>query len=382
MAADLLFGHAHLLLLRTGHSRRAPGSGARGPSLSQVLQPSNRCRWMSTKRTRSSSAVEDDVLCQMHWHKTGSGRSHLSWKRTLRKQQGRGMSAIFTLNALIHPHLPPPFRAKRNTKRSRISARLGGDPETTGDERQLNLSVLRFTFGIPGFDESYLPRWIGYGFGSLLLLNHFVGSDLANITPAQLRTEVLGLSLAAFSIILPYLGKFLRGAGPVNQVTLPEGNEQLFVMSESLSDTLKENLAWATYVLLRNTNTIAALISVKGELCIRGYWRTPDDVSKARVLDWFEEQIQKIGLSDLKDTLYFTQSPDFGFRELLPNGTRSLLVQPLLQASDQEVYEMGRNEGFIVLVSSMSYAYSDKDRAWIKAVANKFMGWSHVENRC
>lgn len=51
------------------------------------------------------------------------------------------------------------------------------------------------------------------------------------------------------------------------------------------------------------------LISVKGELCIRGYWRTPDDVSKARVLDWFEEQIQKIGLSDLKDTLYFTQSP-------------------------------------------------------------------------
>lgn len=95
--------------------------------------------------------------------------------------------------------------------------------------------------GIPGLDESYLPRWIGYGFGSLLLLNHFVGSDLANITPAQLvtifseaaitliaqilwinlefelffcisfqRTEVLGLSLAAFSIILPYLGKFLR----------------------------------------------------------------------------------------------------------------------------------------------------------------------------
>lgn len=50
-----------------------------------------------------------------------------------------------------------------------------------------------------------------------------------------------------------------QGAGPVNQVMLPEGNEQLFVMSESLSDTLKENLAWATYVLLRNTNTIAAV---------------------------------------------------------------------------------------------------------------------------
>ncbi|XP_048138367.1 protein COFACTOR ASSEMBLY OF COMPLEX C SUBUNIT B CCB2, chloroplastic isoform X1 [Rhodamnia argentea] len=354
-------------MIRTGTSIHLssplPGRSRLAPGRETLPQSANQCRWMSTKRTRSSSTVDD-----------GSSRGHLPWKRTLRKQRGRGKSAIFSLNASIRPHLSPPFRAERNTKRSRISARLGSDSETTSNERQLNLSVLRFTFGISGLDESYLPRWIGYGFGSLLLLNHFVGSDLANITPAQLRTEVLGLSLAAFSIILPYLGKFLPGAGPGNQVTLPEGNEQLFVMSESLSDTLKENLAWATYVLLRNTNTIAVLISIRGELCIRGYWRTPDDVSKGHVLDWFEEQIQKIGLSDLKDTLYFTQSPDFGFRELLPNGTRSLLVQPLLQVSDQEEYEMGRNEGFVVLFSSMSYAYSDKDRAWIKAVANKFTG--------
>ena len=75
-------------------------------------------------------------------------------------------------------------------------------------QQQLNLSVLRFTLGencsptlslssfllicafvdpgIPGFDESYLPRWIGYGFGSLILLNHFVGSDVSTITAAQL----------------------------------------------------------------------------------------------------------------------------------------------------------------------------------------------------
>jgi hypothetical protein len=40
--------------------------------------------------------------------------------------------------------------------------------------------------GIPGFDESYLPRWIGYAFGSLILLNHFLGSDSATITTPQL----------------------------------------------------------------------------------------------------------------------------------------------------------------------------------------------------
>jgi len=45
--------------------------------------------------------------------------------------------------------------------------------------------------GIPGLDESYLPRWIGYGFGSLLLLNHFLGSDSATVTPAQLVRQIL-----------------------------------------------------------------------------------------------------------------------------------------------------------------------------------------------
>lgn len=38
--------------------------------------------------------------------------------------------------------------------------------------------------GIAGFDESYLPRWIGYAFASLLLLNHFLGSH--SITIPQL----------------------------------------------------------------------------------------------------------------------------------------------------------------------------------------------------
>ncbi|GFP87669.1 hypothetical protein PHJA_000910600 [Phtheirospermum japonicum] len=82
--------------------------------------------------------------------------------------------------------------------------------QNTTPQQQLNLSVLRFTLGIPGLDESYLPRYIGYAFGALLLLNHFVGSDSSSITPAQLRTEALGLSLAAFSAVVPYLGMFLK----------------------------------------------------------------------------------------------------------------------------------------------------------------------------
>lgn len=51
----------------------------------------------------------------------------------------------------------------------------------------------------------------------------------------------------------------LQGATPVEQATLPEGTEQIFVMSPNISDMLKEDLAWATYILLRNTNTISVV---------------------------------------------------------------------------------------------------------------------------
>ncbi|KAL0317748.1 UNVERIFIED_CONTAM: protein COFACTOR ASSEMBLY OF COMPLEX C SUBUNIT B CCB2, chloroplastic, partial [Sesamum angustifolium] len=100
------------------------------------------------------------------------------------------------------------FPAKFTINKPSSLAKICCSQNTTPEQQQLNLSVLRFTLGIPGLDESYLPRYIGYAFGTLLVLNHFVGSDSSSITPAQLRTEVLGLSLAAFSAVVPYLGKF------------------------------------------------------------------------------------------------------------------------------------------------------------------------------
>ncbi|EOY23094.1 hypothetical protein QUC31_008089 [Theobroma cacao] len=262
-------------------------------------------------------------------------------------------------NPILQLKTPLGFRPKFAS----ISARLDNP------QQRLNLSVLRFTLGIPGLDESYLPRWIGYGFGSLLILNHLFGSD--SVTAAQLRSEALGISLAAFSVTLPYLGKFLKGATPIDQTTLPEGAEQIFVMSQNVSVAQKEDLAWATYVLLRNTNTTSVLILAGGELCVRGYWNVPDVVPKDNVLDWFKSNIEETGLSDLTDTLYFPQTGDAEFWKMLPQGTRSALVQPVLLDPNLSNNEMGSIEGFVLLASSMRYAYSDKDRAWIRAVSNK-----------
>eukprot|EP00268_Persea_americana_P060947 TRINITY_DN7646_c0_g1_i1.p1 TRINITY_DN7646_c0_g1~~TRINITY_DN7646_c0_g1_i1.p1 ORF type:complete len:163 (+),score=19.76 TRINITY_DN7646_c0_g1_i1:32-490(+) len=115
----------------------------------------------------------------------------------------------YSNKGLSFPNLSKTKGIRAKSRPPQISARLDTSQEPNQQQQQqLNLSVLRFTFGIPGLDESYLPRYIGFAFGSLLLLNHVAGSN--SVTSAQLRTEVLGLCLGAFSISLPYIGKFLK----------------------------------------------------------------------------------------------------------------------------------------------------------------------------
>ncbi|KAF3641209.1 putative 4-hydroxy-tetrahydrodipicolinate reductase 3, chloroplastic-like isoform X1 [Capsicum annuum] len=272
---------------------------------------------------------------------------------------------------------PSEFRCRKTRKSWAmiVYSRLDNSTESSNaQQQQLNLSVLRFTLGIPGLDESYLPRYIGYAFGSLLVLNHFVGSDSSAITAAQLRTEVLGVFLAVFSVVVPYLGKFLKGSVLVEERSLPEDAEQAFVISENISDTLREDLAWGTYALLRNTSTISVLFSLQDTICARGYWRTPKDVLKSQLCDWFEKQIQQSGLSDLKETLYFPQVSDSELWEMLPKGTRSLLVQPVLQSETSDSNQKWKNDGFVLVASNNSYAYNNRDRAWVGAVAKKFEG--------
>ncbi|PNX82161.1 hypothetical protein L195_g038189, partial [Trifolium pratense] len=171
-------------------------------------------------------------------------------------------------------------------------------------------------------------------------------------------------------------------------------------MSTDIADGLKEDLAWTSYILLRNTNAIAAwtcitqfsvladavlvrigensyysyvapTLHIKGEICARGYWNVIEDSSKEILLGQFRNKIENAGLNDLKDTLYFPQDADSEFEDLVPKGTRSLLVQPILQVSIETATDSQKPVGFILLVSTVRYAFSIKDRAWIAAVANK-----------
>lgn len=50
---------------------------------------------------------------------------------------------------------------------------------------------------------------------------------------------------------------------------------------------------------------------------MRGYWNTPQDLSKENVLDWFSKQTQTMGFPSLKDALYFQQAAGINFVFLL-----------------------------------------------------------------
>ncbi|XP_042393828.1 protein COFACTOR ASSEMBLY OF COMPLEX C SUBUNIT B CCB2, chloroplastic-like isoform X1 [Zingiber officinale] len=212
---------------------------------------------------------------------------------------------------------PPPFlllpRSTSALVRRRflfaVVARDSNPHNKQQQKQEINVSILRFTLGIPGLDESYLPRYLRIALGTLIVINHVFSA--ATATPSQLRTEALGIFLATFSIVLPYLGRFLEGA-IADHTSLPKGNRQIFLMSNNISDDLKEDMAWASYALLRNMNSISVLMMCYVYVDI-GTCLKMKTILRDHLLQWFGNGIQQSGFFDLKETLYFPESLGFSF---------------------------------------------------------------------
>lgn len=59
------------------------------------------------------------------------------------------------------------------------------------------MAVFRFTLGIPGFDDSNIPRVVGAVVAALVALNHVLGADPA--PPAQVQHPTHSLWLCGVS---------------------------------------------------------------------------------------------------------------------------------------------------------------------------------------
>ncbi len=67
-----------------------------------------------------------------------------------------------------------------------------------GSDSELELTVFRFTLGIPGFDDTFIPRVVG-SFGILILIaNHLLGPDTVSETQVDCPLLCLRLLFSLF----------------------------------------------------------------------------------------------------------------------------------------------------------------------------------------
>lgn len=87
---------------------------------------------------------------------------------------------------------------------------------------------------------------------------------------------------------------------------------------------------------------------------------------------WLVIILQNISVFLMCYSFEMLEFPDSELNEMVPVGTRSLLVQPILEAPRKSSSQAEKSQGFILLASSIDYAYTNKDKSWIAAVADKF----------
>jgi len=117
--------------------------------------------------------------------------------------------------------------------------------------RDEDFAIFQFTLGIPGVDDDDVPRIAGLLCAFLVFFNNVAS---VNPTYAQTSTEQLAIILAVACITAPLLGRRLSDTTPYSMHGGESVNDEVFALSQTISDVTKADMAWATYALLTQTN--------------------------------------------------------------------------------------------------------------------------------
>ena len=201
----------------------------------------------------------------------------------------------------------------------------------------------------------YLPLVAGILGGSLLVINRLAFSpDLLN---SQSRSDALGVALSALLILTGLLWQQVQPKQPTSVVL--EG-KQGFELDETLTQAQALELGWATRSLLLVSPAQTAVLFYNDCLLLRR-GILPDSDS-ARVGECIElgnilrrtiDRQQPVYLVDLK---LFPARFEFDF---LPSNTQAVLCEPV------------GNRGVLVLGADAPRRFTERDRDWIQAIAQK-----------
>lgn len=193
-----------------------------------------------------------------------------------------------------------------------------------------------------------LPIAVGILAGTLLMLNRLTTPAL---TPAQSRSDVLGVIMSALLILTGLLWQRIQPK-PADAVELI-GTEG-FELAEALPESIKTELAWASHLLLTNTVTRSIVIWHDGQVLLRRGILAPSTMLKPGAIVERVLKTQKpVYLVSLQ---LYPGKVEFDY---LPENTQGVICQPIGQ------------QGVMILAANAPRSYTQQDEAWIAGLADK-----------
>jgi len=193
-----------------------------------------------------------------------------------------------------------------------------------------------------------LPLVVGSLGGSLLLVNRLLTTDL---TESQSRSDVLGVILAALLVLTGLLWQRVQPRSPESVIL--QGNEG-FELAKDLPQSLANELAWASRLLLTNTATRTLLVWYDQRVLLRrGVLGSTATVKLGPILNRVLTKKMPTYLVDLK---LYPGRIEFDY---LPENTQGVICQPV------------GDRGVLILGANAPRSYSQQDESWVTAIAEK-----------
>lgn len=194
-----------------------------------------------------------------------------------------------------------------------------------------------------------LPLIAGGVGGTLLLINRWLTADPF---PSQSRSDALGILLSS---VLLLTGLLWQQAQPVPPETVVLEGTEGFDLAEDLPEAVRQELAWASKLLLTNTVT-RSLVLVWGNqvLLRRGVLGPKATLTPGPILERVLKTGKPVYLVNLK---LYPGAIEFDY---LPPNTQGVICQPLGDAG-----------GVLILGANAPRSYTAQDEAWISALAEK-----------
>jgi hypothetical protein len=193
-----------------------------------------------------------------------------------------------------------------------------------------------------------LPFFVGGLGGFLLLVNRLL---TAQITDSQARSDALGVIEGAVLILVGLLWQQIQGRTPDTVDLIGETGLEL---DESLSESAKTELAWASHLLLTNTVTRSLLVYYDGKTILRrGVLGKNPQVKPGAILERVLAKGKPVYLVNLS---LYPGKLEFDY---LPENTQGVICQPIGQ------------QGVLILGANAPRSYTKKDEQWIEGIADK-----------